>query len=195
MSGVYKLLAGLHNGAGNFFANIFTYQLTEAGSGHPFDYAGALIDEWQSTNETDYLALMGSDVVLDFYQAKKVSGAGGPSASKARAANGGGFTSSISAQLAADVIWVTASSNNRFGHTYVGSIFEGALQQDFFSVGFIAAAATWIADMLPVMTLAGALGTATLGVYTRKTGTFNAALDGRLAQKATTMNKRALPRV
>lgn len=195
MAGVYKLLVGCHNGIGNYFSNIFSYQLSEAGAGHPFDYANALIDSWVTGCETEFLALLGSDVVLDFIQCKKVNGSGGPSATQSRGSNGSGFTPSISSQLAADISWITASALNRFGRNFIGAIWEGALEQDFFQAGFLVAVTAFINAMKTVLNLAGALGTATFGVFTRKTNTFNDTLSGVIKPKATVMNKRALPRV
>lgn len=195
MTAVYKLITGLHNGQGNFFSNIFTYQLTEAGSGHPFDYALALVDAWKLAIETDYLALMGSDVVLDFIQAKKFTSGGGPTASKQVGDTGTGSTASITTQLAADIAWVTASAINRFGHSFIGAVYDGALNQDFWDTAFLLKVVTFVNAMTTVLTLAGALGTATFGVYTKKTTTFNHASAGILKEKATVMNKRARPKV
>lgn len=195
MPGVYALLTGMHNGAGNFFSNVFHYSLSEAGAGHPFDYANALIDAFKAGAETDYLNLLGSDVVLDFYQARKVNGSKGPSATQTSGNTGTGPDVSISSQLAADVAWITASALNRFGRTFLGGIYNGSFSEDFYSPAFLLKIAAWVGVMKNALTLAGALGTATFGVYTKKTDTFNAALDGQIQTKASMFNKRGRPRV
>jgi hypothetical protein len=195
MPGVYQLLTGLHNSAGNFFSNVWHYQLTEAGSGSPFDYANALIDGWKAAVEVDYLNLMGNDVVLDFLQCKKVDGAKGPSATQISGDTGTGPAESISSQLAADVAWITASALNRFGRTFIGGIYNGSFSQDLFAPTFLVKVAAYVLAMKTAITLAGALGSATFGIWTKKTSTFNVAKEGQIQQKATTMNKRARPRV
>jgi hypothetical protein len=195
MPGVYKLMAGYHNGGGNFFANIWSFQLSEAGTGHPWDYANALITKFAATNEAPLLDCLGNDVVLDFYQCKKVNGGGGPSATQGRGSFGTGSAVSVTSQLAADISWIVTSANNRFGHSYLGAIPEGALEGDVFQVGYLVTVAAFVNAMVTQLTLAGALGTAVFGVYTKKTDTFNSCDKGLIKPKATVMNKRALPRV
>lgn len=195
MPGVYQIVAGMHNGAGNFFSNVWAYQLTEAGSADPFHWADALITKFKTSVETAILPLLGSDVVIDFYNAKKVDGTKGPSATQVSGATGGGGIQSVSSQLAADIAWITASSLNRFGRTFLAGVFDGSLIQDVWDPGFLISVAAYVAAQTAVLTLGGALGTATFGVWSRKSGTFNAASAGEIKPKATTMNRRARPRV
>lgn|SRR5436305_9959981 len=196
MPHVYQLVTNLHGGAGNFFANVFHFELSESGSGiHPFDYADALVAEWVTIMNTKYLALFGDDVVLDFISAKKVNEGGGPSAAHAVNAAGGAASQSSTTGASADVQWQTGSSNNRPGHTYLAAFPYDQLQADAFLALYLGHVGTWIGQMLTPMTLAGALGSATFGIYTRKTNTFNVTNSGRVRPKVTMMNKRLLPQV
>ena len=195
MSGVYQLSTALHDLAGNFFQNVFSYELTEAGAATHYGYASALNDEWQTAVMPSYLDLFGNDVVLDFITAKRVSPPGGPSNAQTIAQPGSSIQVSISAGLAADIAWQTASNLNRPGHSYICCIPSGSVQGDFIQPAYAALLALWSGDMLSVLTLAGGLGTATFGVYSRKVNVFNNATIGDLKPKLTMLNKRTLPLV
>lgn len=196
MSHVYSLVTNLHGGSGCFFANVFHFDLSESGSGvAPWDYADSLVASWISTINSSYLALFGDDVTLDFITAKKVNGTGGPSSAHAVAAAGSAASQSSTTGASADVQWQTSSTNNRPGHTYLAAFPYDQLQADAFQALFVGHVGTWIGKMITPLTLAGALGNATFGIYTRKTDTFNVANSGRIRPKATMMNKRLLPQV
>jgi hypothetical protein len=196
MSKVYQFVTNLHGNTGNYFANVFHYNLSEAGSGvTPFQYADALISAWITHNEAKYMALFGNDVILDFYSAKRVSAPGGPSAARAANQTGTGATNSISTGACADVQWQTAAANNRPGHTYIGGFPSGALLGDVFQAGYLNTAGIWITSMEGNLTLSGALGSADFGTFTRKTATFNSLSSGSVRPKATMMNRRLLPQI
>lgn len=193
MTAVYQLATSLHDGAGNFFQNVFHYQLSEAGSGNSFDYATELISSWITQNETSYLAAIGNEVILDFYSAKKVTAGGGPSATHISATPGSNIQTSSASAYAADIAWITASANNRAGHTFMAGIPTGAVSGGAFSNAYKLEITAIINDLLTQLVLGGALGTADFGVFTRKTGAFNKINHGILRPKPTGMNKRTLP--
>jgi len=194
MPAVYELLTACHDFAGNFIQNVFHYQLTEAGTATPYEYAKALANKWfASPTFTDFLALLGGDVVVDFITARKITGGGGPSATVIVNAVGTGGANSVCSAVAADVAWQAANATNRPGHTFISSFPDGALQSGTWQNAFAGNVTTWIGDMLAVLTLAGALGTATFGHFTRKTQAFDAQKSGELKPKPTALNKRTLP--
>jgi hypothetical protein len=196
MTKVYQLATALHNSAGNFFQNVFSYQLTEAGSGvSAFEYADGLISAWLTAVESKYLDLFGNDVSLDFITAKRISAPGGPSASAIVGDFGSSSQLSSSSGASADVSWQTAASTNRPGHTYLGAFPFDSLKGDVFQAAYLGKVNTWITEMLVGLTLAGALGTATFGIYSRKLTTFAQANQGLLKPKATMMNRRLVPQI
>lgn len=193
MPETYQLLTNLHDPGGNFVANVFHYSLSEAGSATPFEYAQALIAKWILDLQTKYLKLLGNDTVFDFISAKRVSGTGGPSAFAIVQAIGQGAHGSDAAGLAADVQWQTASGNNRPGHTYIAPVPQNAWDAGAWAAPFTTDVAAWILQMKNSMTLAGALGTADFGVFTRKGKIFNGVKEGQLLPKPTMLNKRTVP--
>ena len=196
MASVYELVTSVHNGAGNFFQNVFHYELSEAGSGvSPWEYAQALNNAWIALMETDYLDLFGVDIVLDFISAKKINNGGGPSNARQRGTFGGALLASSTSGASADIQWQSNSPTNRPGHTYIAAFAYNFLQADVFQSGFTTKAATFITDMLTPLVLGGALGTATFCIYTRKTDTQHTVLHGSVRPKATMMNRRLVPQI
>jgi hypothetical protein len=196
MPNVYQLSTYCHNGAGNFFQNVFHFELSEAGSGvAPFDYADGLISTWITNNEPKYIDLFGNDVVLDYYAAKRITGGGGPSATRASGTVGTGSTVSASSGSAVDIQWQTASPLNRPGHTYVPGFPYSSLQGDAFTSGYLTKVGAFITQMQTNLTLAGAMGNAVFSIYTRKTTTAYQVNNGQARPKATMMNRRLLPQI
>lgn len=195
MAHVYSIATSLHDLAGNFFQNVFHYQLTEAGVATPFGYADGLIDAWNLHCQADYLASFGNDVVHDFISAKRVTGGGGPSAQQTVALPGTDVQVSISAGMAADIAWQTASPLNRPGHTYMPCIPTGQVQGDFLQGPYLGALGAFRDDLLDTLALTGGLGNADFGVFSRKTSQFNKATVGQIKPKLTMLNKRTLPQV
>jgi hypothetical protein len=196
MAGVYELATSLHNSGGNFFQNVFKYSLSESGSGNsPWEYAHDLLTHWSTTVKAKYLKLFGTDVTLDFFSAKKLNSGGGPTASFIDGSFGTGSGVCTSSGASGDVQWQSASPLNRPGHTYLAAFADGSLQQDAFQAPYTTDIITWGAQMLVPLTLTGALGTATFGIYSRKTDSFHPATVGILRPKATMMNRRLLPQI
>jgi hypothetical protein len=193
MTAVYELKASMHDQGGNFVQNVFRYQLSEAGAHTPFEYAERLIAAFVGGPEGEFFDLMGLDVIVDFYTAKKISGTGGPSATLIKATTATGAAVSTASGLAADIQWQTASGNNRPGHSFIGLIPDGSFQSGFYQGGFPAKCDAFITAMLTQLTLTGAAGTADFGIYTRVGSVFNHALFGQLRPKPTMLNKRTLP--
>lgn len=69
------------------------------------------------------------------------------------------------------------------------------LQGDVFTNAAFLKYTPFITAMLAVLTLPGAFGSATFGVYTRKTDTFHVAGNGIIRPKVTMMNRRLLPQI
>lgn len=196
MPATYRLATYMHNGAGNFFQNVFSYELSEAGSGvGAFEYADALIAAYISHTQTDYLGLFGSDVVLDYYTAKRITGAGGVSASRASGEVGAAAGLCSTAGASADVQWQTNSPLNRPGHSYIASFPSGSIQGDVFTAAYGLKISAWITKMLAVMPLAGALGDAVFKIYSRKGDISYTVNSGILRPKATMMNRRLSPQI
>lgn len=196
MAGVYELVTSLHNSGGNFFQNVFKYDLNETGSGtSPWEYAKDLALHWGTAVKSHYLKLFGTDVSLDFYTAKKVNSGGGPSASVIDGSFGTGAGVSVTTGASGDVQWQSASPLNRPGHTYLAAFADGMLQQDAFQAPYTTDIITWGAAMLAPLTLTGTFGTAIFGIYSRKTDSFHPATNGILRPKATMMNRRLLPQI
>jgi hypothetical protein len=194
MAHVYQLVTYCHSGGGNFFQNVFHYELSEAGSGvSPFNYADALNSTWITNVEPSYVDLFGNDVILDFISAKRITGGGGPTASRIRATNGTAAVISSTSGASMDIQWQTASPLNRPGHTYMCSFPYNWLQGDQFSGSAIAKVATFITAITAVLPLAGALGDAVFQIFTRKTDTGYTVDSGLLRPKPTVMGRRLLP--
>lgn len=193
MSKVYELATSLHNFAGDFFQNVFAYELDESGVASPFEYADALITQWISDVSNDYMALMGSDVILDFVSAKRIQSPGGPSATQIPQLSGGQAGLSISTGVALDIAWQTHAGTNRPGHTYLTGMEGGSIVGGQWNAGFLTAVDAFITVVLPPLTLAGGLGNAAFGVYSRKLAQFNVADHGVKKPKPTMLNKRTLP--
>lgn len=196
MAHVYQLSTYCHNGAGNFFQKVWHFELSEAGSGvSPFSYADALISAFITTNEPKLVDCFGSDVVLDYYAAKRITGGGGPAQTRASGTVGLGATISASSGSAADITWQTASPLNRPGHTFLPAFPYSFLQGDAFIGAAFTKYSNFINIMLTPLTLAGAFGSATFVVYTRKTTTAFTVDSGSLRPKATMMNRRLVPQI
>lgn len=193
MSHIYEVASSLHNYAGDFFQNVFAFEVTEAGAATPYEYAKALIDAVDTNMTTEYLALFGLDVILDFYSSKRITGGGGPSSTKIKGLGGPAGTSSISAGIAFDIAWQNASATNRPGHTYIGSVYDGSLIAGQWAPAYVTLIGTWITKMLTNVTLSGGLGTAVFGTFTRKTQTLSPITHGVAKPKPTMLNKRTLP--
>lgn len=196
MAGIYQLSTYCHNGAGNFFQNVFCFELSEAGSGvGPFEYADALISKFVTSNEPKYVDCFGSDVVLDYYTSKKIDPTGGPSASRASGTVGLGATVSGSAGSAADIQWQTNSPLNRAGHTFMCAWPYSFLQGDVFTNAAIIKFAALITALTTPLTLSGALGDATFKIFSRKTAAVYTVNSGTVRPKATMMNRRLSPQI
>lgn len=196
MSNVYELATYMHNGAGNFFQNVFKFDLSETGVGiAPWEYADALISAFISGVETHYLALFGQDVTLDFYSARKINSGGGPAAQRVRGLSGGQAVVSVSSGASIDIQWQTGSPLNRPGHTYIAAFQLNAVQADVVQVGVTFPSPAFITAMLSNLTLTGALGTASPGVYTKKTNTFHAYTHGIVRPKVSMFNRRLKPQI
>lgn len=196
MSGNYVLSTSIHNGAGNFFQNVFHYVLSEAGSGTtPFEYADGLISKWITSILPSYLALMGQDVVLDFITARKLPPAGGIASVRVIQSAGSDTHNSISAGLAGDVAWLTNAPSNKPGHSYVSCLPTNAIDTDAITSAFFTKFGNWIAAMITPLTLAGALGDATFSMFTRKTATMHTVTTGLIKPKLTAIGRRLLPQI
>lgn len=193
MSNTYELATSLHNFAGDFYQNVFAYELSEAGAFSAWEYADKLLTQWETTVETDYMALMGSDCVLDFISAKRISGAGGPTATHIRQTGSGAATLSISTGIALDIAWITNSGTNRPGHTYITGVYDGSIVGGQWNGGFLAFADVLAADLLTQLTLAAGAGNADFGVWSRKLAQFNKAQHHVNRPKPTMLNRRTLP--
>jgi hypothetical protein len=196
MPKVYQVVTNCHNAQGNFFQNVFHYELSEGGSGTtPFQYADALIDAWLAAIEGAYLDLFGNDVKLDYVQAKRIQTPGGPTSSRIVGDDGSGSNLSVSSGAAADFQWQHAGPLNRPGHSYIPCFQSGALQGDVFQPSYLARAATFTTAMVNPLTLAGALGSADFVIWSRKTSTAHIVTLGQVIPKATVMGRRLLPQI
>lgn len=193
MTATYELATTFHNFAGDFFQNTFAYELSEAGSASPFEYADALITAWLAGPQTDYLSLMGIDCLFDFISAKKITAGGGPTATQIVGNTGGMVGKSVSSGVALDIAWQTASGTNRPGHSFITGGDDTALDGGQWQSAYLNLADNFIGAMLTPLTLAGGLGTAHFGVYSRKLAVFNEAKHGIKKPKPTMMNKRTMP--
>lgn len=194
MAHTYELATSLHNFAGDFFQNVFAYELSEAGTHTGFEYADNFVNVWAGSKVTPYLDLFGNDCVLDFISCKRIDGPGGPSTTLIISQPGTGPQMSVSAGIAADIAWQTAAGTNRPGHSYIGGVYDGSLSGgQWISPGFTAKATTFINAMLTAVTLSGGAGNADFGIYSRKLHQFNKATAGILKPKPTMLNKRTLP--
>lgn len=193
MSATYQLIPSMHDAAGNFFQNVFHYELSEAGTGLEYDYAADLIDAWDTGVGGDFAGMLGNDVTIDFISAKRITGIGGVSATTIVGSGGLGPNNSLCSAFAADIAWYTAAASNRPGHTFMGGVYAGAIINGQWDAAYINLANAFIASMLTQLTLAHGRGTADFGLFTRKTNTFNVAKSGVLKVKPSGFNKRTLP--
>lgn len=193
MPNTYQLAISGHDPGGNYIQNVFHYSLSEAGAGSGYDYAKALITAWITANMISFANLLGNDTLIDYINAKRVSGPGGPSASTVVGTIGTGAGGSESSGFAADVQWQTSSGTNRPGHTFIAPVPTGSFGVGIWQAPFTTNVGLWVTQMMTQITLAGALGTADFGIFTRKTKTFNQTQHGQLMPKPTMLNKRTLP--
>jgi|SRR3954447_14435322 hypothetical protein len=193
MANTYSLLTAMHDAAGNFSSNVFHFQLSEAGTDNAYGYATKLINAWLANSKTTYLVCLGSDVILDFVQAKRITGGGGPSATRIVAEIGTGSATSRSAGLCADIAWQCNAGTNRPAHTYIPSIPGDAMDSGFFTPGYGTVIDDFTITMLTAYTLSGADGNADFGQFSRKLSQFNKATSATLKPKPTMLNKRTLP--
>ena len=178
MANTYQMRIGFHNGSGNFFESVLHYQLTETGTGTlPYDYAGSLISKWRTDNEANMLACLGNDVYVDFYAAKRITGGGGPeNVVLTQTSIGTGASVSAGASISANIAVYTSAPTNRQGHVYLGGIPKGDVSEDQIIDPTRAALITFGTGLQAPMTLAGTLGTATFGIWSKKLLTLFAAV-------------------
>lgn len=192
----YQLRIGCHNGAGNFFESVLHYQLNETATGAlPYDYAQDLISGWISSNEAAFLLCLGTDVHLDFYAAKKVTGGGGPEAVQTSTSIGTGAGVSAGSSIAANVAVYTASPTNRQGHIYVGGIPKASISEDAVINPGLGNLISFGTSVQAPIVLAGTAGTATYGVWSKKLATFFAVVEIVVRTILTLFNQRKKPLV
>jgi hypothetical protein len=190
----YEISLSMHNQAGNFFQNVFAYDVNEAGGHSAFDYADDLITKWIAQNEISFLALLGDDVILDFYTARRVSGSKGPAATGISGNAGSAASASLTTGLCADVFWLNGSITNRGGHTFVGGPPAGSISGDLWQGGYSTKIATWVTNMLTALNIIGP-SSATFSTFSRKLGSVSHITKGILRPKATMMNRRLKPQI
>src|SRR6516165_2888491 len=117
---LFELSVNSHDQAGNYFMSRLMYDVVESGGTDHYLAAKQLIDAWQPMNENAWLKCQGSDVILDYYKAKRVSTGGGPSALKIVMNTGLAIGACTSAGVCADIIIHNSNASNRPGHIYLG---------------------------------------------------------------------------
>lgn len=188
---VYALNTWAHNARGNFFQNVFHYQVDDSALNDPFKSARDLTEAWASFLKTSYLKCLGADCILDFLSARKVGGGGGPSATKIMGDAGTAGLESATTSMAADICWIVNAATHRFARSFIGGIPADAILSDVWSVVFAGNVALFIAEMLKPLVVAAT--NATFGLFSRKTQQFAPATDGVLRLKPTGMNRRTVP--
>jgi hypothetical protein len=191
---IYELVTSLHDGAGNFFQNVFHYRNPEGISADsPYSHAAAVADGFISDVESDYMQVFGSDIVLDFISCKRITSGGGPSATRIRGTLGGGFAVSVNAGSAADVAWQTAGASHRPGHTFLPGLPDGSFLSGKLQGVEVAAIDTFATTFESGFVMAGAEGSAEPVIFSRKLAVGDDILAHDIRAKITYLNKRSLP--
>jgi hypothetical protein len=190
---LYELSMNCHDASGNFFMSRWNFELVSSGTTDPWALAGDLITAFIANVEPKIAHCLGSDIIIDFYKAKRVKPLGGPSNLKISGVSGLAATESMSSGVAADIVWQNTNASNKPGHTFVGGVFDGALIGSQWQAGLSAAIATLIVELITGFAVGAT--TATLSILSKKVGTWTHATHGNLSPKPTMMNKRTLPLV
>ena len=179
-----------------FCQNIMHFELSEGGSGGPYDYAKALLDSWHSSLVTDWLACLPSDYTLSSARAKRVTGTGGPVAIDLQDAGmNGSRAGTLGMSSNAPLVEFPVLLN---GKNVTGKIFfPGANQDDIVENRLLAALETVVdsfgATLLNPLTLSGGLGTAKFCIFNRATKTDTIATISRIPTLVGTQRRRLHP--
>jgi hypothetical protein len=190
---LFELSVNSHDQAGNYFMSRLMYDVVESGGTDHYLAAKQLIDAWQPMNENAWLKCQGSDVILDYYKAKRVSTGGGPSALKIVMNTGLAIGACTSAGVCADIIIHNSNASNRPGHIYLGGVYNNALQGSGWQPGFVTDVNALMTKLFTPLSVAG--GAANLAVLYKKIKSWTQATHLLLSPKATLLNKRTLPLV
>jgi hypothetical protein len=192
MAGVYQLVLGQVDPAGNYWENVFHFNNSEAIISDPWSAAKDLCDTFVSAVLPAFAALLGTDNTCNLMSAKKVSGAGGPTAFEGIATIGTGTGVGVSPVVAADIAVFPGGLANRAGHIYISGFSTGALTSGEWQSPFPATVVAFT-GALASMTVTTGGNSVNYGTYTKSTKHCTNAVHFNLKPKPTGMNKRTLP--
>jgi hypothetical protein len=194
MNVVYQLKIGGVVNSKNFFENVWHYQISESNPAAQGTICDALITAWEAAVQTAYLNCLGTDVVVNLANAKRINNGGGYTVTKTINQTGTSMGSaSFSAAVAADIAWYPPGPSNKAGHTYICGIPTSGVVGDIIQAGYDALLVAFAIAQDALLPLGGGLGDALFGLYSRKTDTFTRTLDFATKSKLTGFNKRTLP--
>jgi hypothetical protein len=192
MDGIYELVMGGIDGAGNYAENVFHYAIQGSSSGHlEYETAHELCSAFGTTNIPLLQPLLGTDVTINVLSARRVDGPGGPTYTIPVAADGTGGVESFTQAAAIDCAMYPGGAANKVGHMYLWGIVNTAISAGAVVGGFLSSLATLFTALLTALTVDG--GSAKLSTYTKATNvaTFVTAMVSR--SKVSGFSKRTAP--
>jgi hypothetical protein len=192
MAGVYQVVTGFRDGRGNFWENVFHFNNSESPTASLWHHAHDLAESFITSMGTTLVALLGNDNTWNVCSAKKVSGAGGPTAYGSVSSFGTGSAPGVTTAFAADIAVFPGGLKNRPGHIYLGGMYDGAIVSGSWVSGFQTAVDAFMTALAGFTTTTDGCAI-TYGTFTKSTKTCTTMLSSQLNIKVTGMNKRTKP--
>jgi hypothetical protein len=176
----------------NYAVNVLHYNVTVDPAVSTLHNLLQLITAFRSAVEGPFLGLLPDDVVLRNYSAKFIDSGGSVTSMLAVNATGAYAGDGMVAGVAANIAIYTQDPLNEWGHIYTMGVSMGALLEGVWDAGMYTAVDALQTSIKPPLTW-GSGGSATFGVYKKKTHTFHAVNELQLRPKPCLLNKRLRP--
>lgn len=192
MAGVYQVIVGSVDKAGNYWENVFHFNCDEFVGTDTWIIATDMANTWATALAPTYLDMLSADVTVNLLAAKKVSGVGGPTAFVSFAMPGNISAAMISPVMAADLAVFPGGLKNRNGHIFISGVPQTAFNNSAWDISWTPSAAAFATALLG-LSLSNGGNVIGYGTYTKSTKTCTKANHIELVGKPTGMNKRTLP--
>lgn len=193
MAGIYQLRINYLDGTGNPSQNVLHYSLDELGGASPYDFADELITAFRAANDVTLLACLATDVSIKVIDAKRIYPVGSVSAFQLVDNAGTGPFQSVTNSSGAIIALYPEDTYNRAGHMFLPAAWDGAIVQSALQGAYVGFVAAFAANLVTPLTLGLALGTATPGIYQRKTHTLHTCSEAHVLPHVGELSKRLRP--
>lgn len=174
--------------------NVLHYQTDTVPAVNQRVIAEELIRQWNTQVFPFWTPLIGPDMQLSSYSARRINDTGGPTYTLILTGPGTGAGPMETSGIALDIALAPQTFPWQPGHIYVGGIYQGAMFSNEFDLGFLGAAQALCDKLkLPLVLGGGAGVTMTQVIWSRKLKVARPINEWLLRPKPTALNKRLAP--